>query len=69
MKLKDLFDVLPTTEYIKIFSQEAILQFKGRVSEYIGNGEEKVFTIFSCTTYDASAYTEIILDYEEDKND
>lgn len=67
MKLKDLFDVLPTTEYVKIFSQENILQFKGIVSEYIGELDMPILTLYSVVTWSGSVCIEIILDYEEDE--
>lgn len=67
MKLKDLFDVLPTTEYVKIFSQENILQFKGIVSEYIGSLDRPVFTLFPVGRWSGGLCIEIILDYEEDE--
>ena len=67
MKLKDLFDVLPTTEYVKIFSQEHILQFKGLVREYIGSLDRPVFTLLPVALWSGALCIEIILDYEEDE--
>lgn len=67
MKLKDLFDVLPKDEYVKIFSQEHISQFKGMVSEYIGSLDRPVFTLYAAATWSGCICIEIILDYEEEE--
>lgn len=62
MKLKDLFEVLPCGEYVKIYSREEDLKYKGTASQYKGNREEVIFTLFSNTAYDGVTYIEIILD-------
>lgn len=69
MKLKELFEVIPTIEYVKIFSQKHILQFEGLVCEYIGSLDRPVFTLFAVVLRSDCAAIEIILDYEEDEND
>lgn len=69
MKLKELFEVIPTTEYVKIFSQKHILQFKGMVCEYTGSLDRPVFTLFAVVLWSGCVAIEIILDYEENEND
>ena len=70
MKLKDLFKVLASNEYLRISSNELALQFEGTVSDYTGSLDRPVSVLYASVTWSGTVCIEIVLDYEEkEKND